>query len=72
MAFIDPLHQTWDQILSFIVHAYNTSVQVFARISRLKELLGICPSYGRSQQSMSMREVDSRTETSQTLDGQLD
>jgi transposase InsO family protein len=25
--FVDPLHQDWDDILPFTVHAYNTSVQ---------------------------------------------
>ena len=26
-AYIDPCHKTWDQILPFVTHAYNTSVQ---------------------------------------------
>ena len=32
-AFIDPLHTTWDSILPFIMHAYNTSVQASTRTS---------------------------------------
>ena len=25
-AYVDPLHQAWDEVLPFAVHAYNTSV----------------------------------------------
>ena len=25
-AYVDPLHQSWDQVLPFAVHTYNTSV----------------------------------------------
>ena len=42
-AFIDPLHTTWDLILPFITHAYNTSVQASTRISPFRALYGRDP-----------------------------
>ena len=42
-AFIDPLHITWDLILPFITHAYNTSVQGSTRISPFRALYGRDP-----------------------------
>ena len=32
-AYVDPLYQSWDQVLPFAVHAYDTSVQESTRIS---------------------------------------
>ena len=41
--FVDPLQQNWDQILPFVVHAYNTSVQASTRISPFRALYGRNP-----------------------------
>ncbi len=42
-SFIDPLHQDWDEILPFAVHAYNTSVQASTRVSPFRALYGRDP-----------------------------
>ena len=42
-AYVDPLHQSWDQVLPFVVHAYNTSVQESTRISPFRALYGRNP-----------------------------
>ena len=42
-AYVDPLHQSWDQVLPFAVHAYNTSVQESTRISPFRALYGRDP-----------------------------
>ena len=34
-AYVDPLHQSWDQVLPFALHAYNTSIQESTRVSPL-------------------------------------
>ena len=41
--YVDPLHQSWDQVLTFAVHAYNTSVQESNRISPFRALYGRDP-----------------------------
>ena len=41
--YVDPLHQSWDQVLPFVVHAYNTSVQESTRISPFRALYGHDP-----------------------------
>ena len=42
-AYIDPLHSTWDRILPFVTHAYNTTVQASTRISPFRALYGRDP-----------------------------
>ena len=42
-AFIDPLHENWDNMLPFAVHAYNTSVQASTRVSPFRALFGRDP-----------------------------
>ena len=42
-AYVDPLHQNWDTILPFVVHAYNTSVQSSTRVSPFRALYGRDP-----------------------------
>ena len=42
-AYVDPLHQSWDQVLPFAVHAYNTSVQTSTKISPFRALYGRDP-----------------------------
>ena len=42
-AYVDPLHQSWYQVLPFAVHAYNTSVQESTRISPFRALYGCDP-----------------------------
>ena len=42
-AYVDPLHQSWDQVLPFAVHAYNTSVQESTRVSPFRALYGRDP-----------------------------
>ena len=44
-AFVDPLQQNWDQILPFVVHAYNTSVQASTRISPFRALYRRDPTF---------------------------
>ena len=41
--FVDPLHQDWDEVLPFVVHAYNTSVQASTQISPFRSLYGRNP-----------------------------
>ncbi|KAI5055206.1 hypothetical protein GOP47_0030351 [Adiantum capillus-veneris] len=36
--YVDPLHQHWDTILPYALHAYNTSVQASTRISPFRAL----------------------------------
>ena len=43
--FVDPLHEEWDSILPFAVHAYNTSVQASTRISPFRALYGRDPTF---------------------------
>ena len=40
---MDPLHSTWDRILPFVTHAYNTVVQASTRISPFRALYGRDP-----------------------------
>ena len=43
-SFVDPpLHQEWDQVLPFAVHAYNTSVQTSTRVKPFRDLDGCDP-----------------------------
>ena len=42
-AYVDPLHQSWDQVLPFAVHAYNTSVQESTKVSPFRALYGRDP-----------------------------
>ncbi len=42
-AYVDPLQSDWDQILPFVVHAHNTSVQASTRISPFRALYGRDP-----------------------------
>jgi hypothetical protein len=44
-SFFDPLHQDWDTILPFAIHAYNTSVQTSTRISPFGALYGRDPRF---------------------------
>ena len=43
--FFDPLHEKWNSILPFAVHAYNTSVQASTRISPFRALYGRDPTF---------------------------
>ena len=40
LGYIDPMHSTWDRILPFVTHAYNTAVQASTRISSVQSLYG--------------------------------
>ena len=40
IAYVDPLHQWWDQVLSFTMHTYNTSVHGSTRVSPLRAFYG--------------------------------
>ena len=42
-AYVDPLHQSWDQVLPFAVHAYNSSVQESTTVSPFLALYGRDP-----------------------------
>jgi hypothetical protein len=42
-AYVDPLHQNWDTILPFVVHAYNTFVQSYMRVRPFRALYGRDP-----------------------------
>jgi hypothetical protein len=42
-AFIDPLHENWDDMLPFAMHAYNTSVQASTWVSPFRALFGRDP-----------------------------
>ena len=42
-AYVDPLHQSWDQVLPFVVHTYDTSVQTSTRINPFRALYGRDP-----------------------------
>ena len=42
-AYVDPLHQSWDHVLPFAIHAYNTSVQTSTKISPFRALYGRDP-----------------------------
>ena len=42
-AYVDPLHQTWDQVLPYAVHAYNTTVQASTKVSPFRALYGRDP-----------------------------
>ena len=41
--YVDPLHQSWDQVLPFVVHAYNTLVQESTCIRPFRVLYGHDP-----------------------------
>lgn len=41
--FIDPLHQNWDQVLPFAIHAFNTSAQASTKSSPFWDLYGRDP-----------------------------
>lgn len=40
VAYVDPLHQTWDQVLPYAIHAYNTIVQFSTKFSPFRTLYG--------------------------------
>ena len=52
--FVDPLHQDWDEVLPFVVHAYNTSVQASTQISPFRSLYGRNPRLPREIQDPSL------------------
>ena len=41
--YINTCHKTWDQILSFVTHAYNTSVKASTQINPFRALYGRDP-----------------------------
>ena len=51
-AYVDPLYQSWDQVLPFAVHAYNTPVQESTRISPFRALYGRNPRFPPDVQSI--------------------
>ena len=42
-AFVDPLHTNWDEILPYVVYAYNTSAQASTCVSPFPALYGHDP-----------------------------
>ena len=50
--YVGPLHQSWDQVLPFAVHAYNTPVQESTRISPFRALYGRNPRFPPDVQSI--------------------